>query len=89
MLSFLQKLPKTVIEPKVNIKRLSDAIVVNVELPGVKSEQDVGLNRFPDSIELRAHAGDKGYFKILKIPYRNKLVERSLDNGKLSLKFSI
>ncbi len=84
-----RKLPETVIEPKMDIKRLSDAIVVNVELPGVKSEQDVGLSRLADSIELRAHAGDKGYFKILKIPYRNRLVERSLDNGKLNLKFSI
>jgi len=84
-----RKLPKTVIEPRVNIKRLSDVIVINVELPGVKSEQDVVLNRFSNSIELRAYAGDKGYFKILKIPYRNKLIDKKLEKDNLAMKFSV
>ena len=85
----VKKLPKIVIEPRVNIERSSDAIVVNVELPGVESEQDILLERLANSIEVRAYAGGKAYFKILKIPYRNKLIDKRLENNNLVMKFSV
>ncbi|PIV68360.1 MAG: hypothetical protein COW21_04320 [Candidatus Aenigmarchaeota archaeon CG15_BIG_FIL_POST_REV_8_21_14_020_37_27] len=84
-----RKLTGRIIEPKVNVRRLDKEIVITVPLPDVKSEGDIEVNRFTDSIEIRAFAGDKGYFKILNIPQNQKLVGKSLDNGMLNLKFAI
>jgi len=84
-----RKLTGKIIEPKVDVKRLAKEMIITIPLPDVKSEGDIELNRFTDSVELKAFAGDKGYFKILNIPKNHKLVEKSLVDGRLSLKFAI
>ncbi len=85
----LRKFSGNIIEPKVEKKRLADQLVFTIPLPNVKSEKNVELSRLHNSIELRAFAGDKGYFKILNVPRNHRLVDKSLDDGTLSLKFSI
>lgn len=82
-------LPKSVLEPEMKVKRLPNEIIVSVNLPGVRSEEDINLNRLRNSIELRAYAGDKGYFKILKIPYRSRILEKRLEKDNLMMRFSI
>jgi len=84
-----RKLKGKIVEPKVSVKRLSDAMTYRIPLPDVKSEKDIELNRLTDSLEIRAFAKDKGYFKILNIPKNHKLVNKNLENGTLNLKFSI
>lgn len=84
-----RKLTGEIIEPKVNVKRLAREMIMTIPLPGVKSGADIELNRLEDSVEVRAFAGDKGYFKILNIPKNHRLVEKSLTDGKLNLKFAI
>lgn len=84
-----RKLPDRVYEPSVDIKRLATEMLVTVKIPDVKSENDIEISRLADSIELRAFADDKGYFKILGIPKSYKLVERSFSGGNLNLKFVI
>lgn len=84
-----RKLPEDIIEPEMEIKRLSDAIIVKVELPGVKSENDIDLNTFSNSVELRAFAGDKGYFKILKIPRKYRLLDKKLEKNQFIMKFAV
>jgi len=83
-----RKLPKVTIEPKSNVKRLSKEIVINVKLPGIDSEQDIELHRFENSVEVRAYTGDKGYFKIFKIPQNSRIIERKLENNNLIMRFS-
>jgi len=84
-----RRLVGKIIEPEVNVKRLAKEMIITIPLPGVKSEKDIELNRLENSIELRAFAGDRGYFKILNIPKSHKLIERSLNNSKLNLRFVI
>jgi hypothetical protein len=84
-----RKLKGKIVEPKVSVKRLSDVMTYKIPLPDVKSEKEIELNRLTDSLELRAFAKDKGYFKILNIPKNHKLIEKNLDNGILNLKFSV
>lgn len=83
-----KKLTGKVIEPDVKVKRLSNEIMFKIPLPDVKSEKNVELNRLTDSLEVRAFARDKGYFKILNVPRNHKLIDKSLDNGTLNLKFA-
>ena len=82
-------LPNDVEEPETVIKKTNEVIVVDAKLPGVKSENDVEINTMPNSVELRAYAGEKGYFKILNIPNSFDLVEKDLKDEKLKLKFSL
>lgn len=84
-----RKLPEKVIEPEVQVKRLAKEMIFTIPLPDVKSETDIDLILLEDSIEIRALAKDKGYFKILTVPKNYRLIEKSLDSGNLNLKFSI
>jgi HSP20 family molecular chaperone IbpA len=84
-----RKLPEKVVEPEVNVKRLAKEMIFTIPLPDVKMESDIILTLLEDSVEIKAFAKDKGYFKILSIPKNYKLIEKSLNNDSLSLKFAI
>jgi len=74
-------LPKK--EPETNIRRLSNKVIYEVNLPGVKSVKDVSIAQFENSIEIKALAKDKVFSKIIPInlPIRNY----NLSKGKLTL----
>ncbi|HOW36878.1 MAG TPA: hypothetical protein PLK34_01360 [Candidatus Pacearchaeota archaeon] len=73
-------------EPKVNIRRLPNKIVYEIELPEVKSLEDVSLMNLESGIEIKAIADKKAYSK--KISVRGlPLVNYKLDEGKLLLEF--
>ncbi len=82
-------LPKIMEEPKTEIKRLQDRIVVEMNLPGVESEADVELNELSESVEVKAFGKDKAYFKILKMPEGFRLMNKQMKGHKLILEFSL
>ncbi|MCF7910409.1 zinc ribbon domain-containing protein [Candidatus Pacearchaeota archaeon] len=59
------KLPRK--EPTSNMKRFSDKIIYEIDVPGVKSVEDVLISRLENSIEIKALAKDKVYSKLLPI----------------------
>lgn len=75
-------------EPATEVKRVDSRVAVMMELPGVKDEQDIQIQDGEESVEVRAVAGDKGYFKILTKPEDSSLVEKRFENGKLHLVFA-
>jgi HSP20 family molecular chaperone IbpA len=81
------KLPKKTLEPEISIKRKRGRLQVTARLPGIRSEDSIEITRMDNSIELRAKKGKLGYFKILKIPARYRLVERKIINENLILEF--
>jgi len=64
-------LPKE--EPKTNIRRFSDRIAYEINMPGVKSIKDVSIIQLENSIEIKALAKNKVYYKIIPInlPVKN------------------
>ena len=74
-------LPKK--EPITNIRRFSNKVVYEIKMPGVKSMRDVSIIQLENSIEIKALAKDKVYFKLIPInlPIRNY----NLEKGKLVL----
>ncbi len=73
-------------EPKVNIRRLPTKIIYEVELPGVKSLEDISLMNLESGIEIKAIADKKAYSK--KVSVRGlPLINYKLDDGKLLLEF--
>jgi HSP20 family molecular chaperone IbpA len=67
--------------PKTNIRRFSDKVICEMEVPGVKSLEDVSIIRLENSIEIKALAEDKGYQKI--IPTDLPISNYKLSKGKL------
>jgi len=79
--------PKVTEEPKTEIKQTGYGVAVDMEMPGVKSEDDVQVSELESSVEVRAMAGDKAYFKILTKPGQYSLRRQEFAKGRLHLEF--
>lgn len=80
------KMPKKMVEPEVKVKRHGNELEIIIEVPGVKSGRDVSITRLEESIEIRAIAGDKGYFKIISVPKDFRLISKKLNDNVLSVR---
>lgn len=78
-------LPKK--EPSANVRRLSDKVVYEIEVPGVKSIQDILINKLENSIEIKAIAKNTAYKKILQVDL--PLKRYKLDKEKLVLELGV
>lgn len=70
-------------EPKTDIRRLSKKVVYEIEMPGIKSINDISIVQLEQSIEIRGIAKDRSYFKL--IPISMPITKYSLENDKLIL----
>jgi len=75
------KLPKQ--EPSTDIRRFSDKVIYEINVPGVKEIKDVSLVKLENSIEIKAIAKDKYYFK--SIPINLPILNYNLQEEKLIL----
>jgi len=74
-------------EPATNIRRLSNKVVYEVNMPGIKSEKDISVVKLENSIEVKAAGNNVAYKKIIPIglPIKNY----NLSNGKLILELGV
>lgn len=82
------KEPKEAAEPKTEIKRLPNLVIIETKLPEVKSERDISVKKYAESVELRAVAKEKLYFKIIQVPADWQLVKKRFKDGVLTLEFA-
>jgi HSP20 family molecular chaperone IbpA len=54
-------------EPETNIRRLSNKIIYELKLPGIKSLKDISIIKLENSIEIKAISEDKAYLKIISV----------------------
>lgn len=54
-------------EPKTTLRRLSDKIMYEISVPGVKSINKVSIIKIGDSIEVKAISKENAYFKVIPI----------------------
>ena len=59
-----------------------------MNIPDVKSEDDIVINELENSVEVRAMAGETAYFKILTKPAQFRLTKKEFKKGKLHLEFA-
>lgn len=78
-------LPKK--EPLTNIRRLADRVIYEITMPGVNSINDISIIRLETSIEIKALANKKAYFKV--IPISLPIIDYKLLKEKLILEFGI
>lgn len=74
-------LPKE--EPETNIRRLSNKVIYEIKLPGVKSVRDVSIAQLENSIEIKALGKEKVFSKV--IPINLPIKNYNLSKGKLTL----
>ncbi len=77
----LAKLPRE--EATSKVRRLSGKVIYEIDLPEVKDLKDIIVNQLENSIEIKAFAKDKAYFKFL--PVSLPLLKYQFDEGKLTL----
>ncbi|MEK6852898.1 MAG: hypothetical protein AABX59_03380 [Nanoarchaeota archaeon] len=77
----LSQLPRE--EPISRIRRLSDKIIYEIEMPQVTDLKNVFVARLQNSIEIKAFAKDKAYFKL--IPLNLEVQKYYLKDEKLIL----
>lgn len=72
-------------EPKTNVAKAGDKVLVEMELPDVKKGSDIQINELESSVEVKAVAGRKAFFKILKKPENRKITKTGFSKGVLKL----
>ncbi len=77
----LSKLPKQ--EPETTVRRLTDRIIYEISLPGVKNEKNLFIQKLQNSIEIRAFSDKQSYFKMIPVSF--PLKNWKFDNEKLIL----
>ena len=77
----IAKLPRK--EAKTNVRRLSNKIIYEVDLPGVNDIKNVIINKLENSIEIKAISKNNVFVKL--IPVDLPLLNYSLKDGKLVL----
>ena len=73
-------------EPLTNVRRLSDKIIYEIEMPEVKSVKDIAVTRLEKSIEIKAIGKKASYYKVIQISL--PVVDYYLDQGKLILELA-
>jgi hypothetical protein len=74
-------------EPKTSIKRLSNMVIYELEMPEVKSMEDISIIKLENSIEIKAISKKKAYAKV--IPINLPIKSYNLSEGKLILELGI
>ena len=74
-------------EPSTNVRRLSNKVIYEVDMPGIDSEKDLSIVKLENSIEIKAMSKNKAYKKIIPIglPIKNY----NLSKGKLVLELGV
>ncbi len=85
ILSKIKNWPR--VEPITEVRRLSDSVVYELSVPGVKKIEDVNIANFENVIEVKS-VGDKEVFvKDIKVSY--PLINYYVENEKLILEFGV
>ncbi len=81
---FRVKTAKVTEEPESEIKTVGGRQIILIKLPGVKKPGDIEVKRLDQSVEVKAFAGDKAYFKLIPVSGDAEISE-SFKDGSLRL----
>lgn len=78
------RVPKVTEEPETRIEKVGNKQIIRIKLPEVK-EEDIEVKKLEQSIEIKAFAGDKAYFKLIPIPSNATITKKEFKNGILNI----
>lgn len=71
--------PRVTEEAETRMERRGNRVIYRIKVPGVKSEEDVDVQRLGESIEVRAYARDKAYFTLFSVPRHARIAATRLE----------
>jgi HSP20 family molecular chaperone IbpA len=71
--------------PKTEVRRFSDKVVYEINMPGVNSLKDISITKLENNIEIRGISKSKAYQKMIPIDF--PITAYNLSKGKLVLEF--
>lgn len=78
------KLPKVTEEPETEIQTIGNKQIISIKIPDVKSEDDIEIKKLEQSIEVKALADDKAYFKLIPVS-RDATISKKFKDGVLKI----
>ena len=74
-------------DPRTDVRRFSDKVVYEIDVPGVKSLKNISITKFENNIEVKAISKDKAYRKM--IPVNFPITNYELSKEKLILELDL
>lgn len=72
-------------EPETDIKASGNKQTVQIKLPEVKSFNDIEVKKLEQSLEIKAFAKDKTYFKLIPIPSNSEIINKEFKSNVLKI----
>lgn len=79
------RIPKVTEEPETKIETFRNTQKIQIKLPDVKNEDDIEIKKLEQSIEVKAFADDKAYFKLIPIPPNVVITKKEFKHGILKI----
>ena len=79
------RIPKITEEPETKVEKHGNEETITIKLPDVKNPDDIEIRKLEQSLEIKAFAGDKAYFKLIPIKPNAQISDRSFKNGILKI----
>jgi len=83
------RIPKVTEEPETKIEKHGNKENITIKLPDVKNLNDVEIRKLGQSLEIKAFAGDKAYFKLIPTRPNARILDRSFKDGILKIEVTI
>lgn len=80
-----RKPPKITEEPETKVERIGNKQLITIKIPDVKSLEDIDIRKLEQSLEVKAFAGDKAYFKLIPVKPNVQISGRRFKNGILKI----
>ena len=81
----IKKLPRK--EPKTNVRRLSDRVIYELDVPGVQFTTDINISQLEEGLEIKAVADKVVFSKMINV--KLPLLKCSLQSEKLILEMGL
>jgi len=79
------RIPKVTEEPETEIQNIGNRKIISIKLPSVKNDSDIEIKKLEQSIEVKAFAGNKAYFKLIPIPSNVSITSKNFKDSILKL----
>ena len=74
-------------EPETNVRRFSDKVIYEINMPGLKSEKEMSIIKLENSIEIKALGNNIIYRKV--IPINLPITDYKISNDKLVIELGL
>ena len=81
----LRKISKITEEPETETKTVGNKQIIQIKLPEIKNFKDIDIKKLEQSIEIKAFAKDKTYFKLIPISPNFRILNKEFRNNILKI----